>query len=427
MDYIAELQMEMSLGFWLSNLISVLIANAIFFVRLRRREHFLIRISLSLIVYLAVVIFLSPILVHYVDPSMSWWLSFLLCVAVGCVCFKPTFINIVFCVICAFALQNTQNIIVEYIVYLAGGEFFNGTTFAVTYVAMGAVVYTLAYFLLAKKLKKDSDLIFRKNYTVVAVAVIFLFSSTGYLNYLPYDTPAHNWLTRLFRIGVNFVVILLMMAYRHNKDLMDDKEVLQVIIAKGNEQFKSMREYMEVIDIKCHDLKKFMNAQNFEEGVNKEIAGELAKSVEEYRNTPKTGIAALDVVLYDKIIVCKKNGIVLTYMIDGDDLNRLKSVDIATIFNNLLYNAIEYVKTLDSEEKRLISLNVQTKFNCLFIVVENYCEDEICFMNGLPVTSKGESHGFGLKSIKYAVGNYGGTFNVKCEDHLFSVDIIIPL
>ena len=397
------------------------------FIRLRRREHFVLRVLPCLISGIAIYIFLSPVLVNYVDPSSSWWLSYALCVIAGCICFRHKFTDIIFCVTCAYAIQNSLNIVVEHIRYLVGERAFGGAVFPVTYIAFAIVIYTIAYFLLVRKIKKGTDVIMKNNYAVIAVAVIMLFSATGYLNFLPYDTVAHNWLTRLFRIGVNMTVVLLMMAYRHNKDLMDEKAVMQTIIAKGNEQFRSMKDYMEVIDIKCHDLKKFMQSQNFSEGANSEIASELAQSVEEYRNTPKTGIPALDVVLYDKIIICKKNGITLTYMIDGNDLNQLKSVDVATIFNNLLYNAIEYTKKLDDEEKRLISLNVQTKYNCLFIVAENYCEEQIKFANGLPVTSKGDNHGFGLKSVKYAVENYGGTMEVKCEDQIFAVNIIIPL
>ena len=427
MDYLYELQSEMTLSFWLLNVLSVIFADIIFFVRLRRREHFALRAVCSTAGWLIFFFFLSPVVVHYVARGASWWLAFILSIAAGCVCFKHKFVDVVFCVTGALAVQNTGNLIVEHIGYLAVGGMFTGWLLAVVYIPVVAAVDAAAYFLFARRIKKGSAGIMKNKYAVVAVSVILLMSATGYLNYLPHDTVLQNWLTRGFRIGINMVVILLMLAYRHNKDLMDEKAVMQAVIAKGNEQFRAMKDYMEVIDIKCHDIKKFMQMQNFREGANREIASELIQSVEEYRNTPKTGVAALDVVLYDKIIICKKNDITLTYMIDGDDLGTLKPVDIATIFNNLLYNAIEYVKTLDEKEKRLISLNVHTKYNCLFIIAENYCEHDLRFMGGLPVTSKGLEHGFGLKSVKYAVESYGGTLAVQCADGLFSVNILIPL
>ena len=40
--------------------------------------------------------------------------------------------------------------------------------------------------------------------------------------------------------------------------------------------------------------------------------------------------------------------------------------------------------------------------------IENYCEDELEFRNGLPVSTKGDDnyHGFGMKSIQYVVEKY---------------------
>ena len=40
-------------------------------------------------------------------------------------------------------------------------------------------------------------------------------------------------------------------------------------------------------------------------------------------------------------------------------------------------------------------------------MIENYCEDELEFRNGLPVSTKGDDnyHGFGMKSIQYVVEN----------------------
>jgi len=47
----------------------------------------------------------------------------------------------------------------------------------------------------------------------------------------------------------------------------------------------------------------------------------------------------------------------------------------------------------------------------------------------LPVTTKKDTfnHGYGLKSIRYAVQKYGGVVSVDQKDHWFELKILIPL
>ena len=63
------------------------------------------------------------------------------------------------------------------------------------------------------------------------------------------------------------------------------------------------------------------------------------------------------------------------------------------------------------------------------IHIENYCENELKFRDGLPISTKGDDnyHGFGMKSIQYVVEKYGGNLVVNLEDKIFSVDIIFPV
>ena len=64
----------------------------------------------------------------------------------------------------------------------------------------------------------------------------------------------------------------------------------------------------------------------------------------------------------------------------------------------------------------------------LGIHIENYCEEELRFQNGLPLSTKGDAnyHGFGLKSIWHVVEKYGGNIVVSFENRIFSLDTIFP-
>ena len=115
-------------------------------------------------------------------------------------------------------------------------------------------------------------------------------------------------------------------------------------------------------------------------------------------------------------------------MIDGEKLTGIKSGDIAAIFGNALDNAIECAAELPVE-KRIISLIGYARQDVMGIHIENYCEYELEFRNGLPVSTKGDDnyHGFGMKSIQYVVEKYGGNLVANLEEKIFSVDILFPV
>ena len=119
----------------------------------------------------------------------------------------------------------------------------------------------------------------------------------------------------------------------------------------------------------------------------------------------------LDAVLTSKSLYCQNNGIGLTCVADGSALNFMEDMDISALFGNILDNAIESVQKLNEQEKRLIHLSVAKQKQFLRIRCENYCEEQLKFENGMPVTTKKDRrfHGFGMKSIKSTAAKYGGS------------------
>lgn len=74
------------------------------------------------------------------------------------------------------------------------------------------------------------------------------------------------------------------------------------------------------------------------------------------------------------------------------------------------------------EEKRLIHLTVSAKKKFVFIKVENYCEEKVeVNEHGILPTSKADkdNHGFGIKSICYAVQKYDGGVNFGVKNNWF--------
>ena len=143
----------------------------------------------------------------------------------------------------------------------------------------------------------------------------------------------------------------------------------------------------------------------------------------------KTGCDALDVVLTEKSFICQEKKINLTYMMDGEKLNFMNESDIYSIFGNAIDNAIEYLTSKVEEGKRFIRISSKEDKGMFLIHIENYFEDKLNLVDGLPETTKGDRsiHGFGLKSVRMICQEYGGELYVKNSGSLFVLNIFLPI
>ena len=119
----------------------------------------------------------------------------------------------------------------------------------------------------------------------------------------------------------------------------------------------------------------------------------------------------------------------MTCFADAHNLDFIDVMDVCAIFGNAIDNAIECEQKIRDPQMRLIKVNVYTQNRFLLIRVENYCENQVDFDSGLPVTTKADRqmHGYGVKSMKRAVEKYGGHLNLEQEDNWFRITALIPM
>ena len=116
-------------------------------------------------------------------------------------------------------------------------------------------------------------------------------------------------------------------------------------------------------------------------------------------------------------------------MADASRLDFMKLEDIYAIFGNALDNAIEAVMDLEDVEKRIIGVKIITQNDLVAVQIQNYYEKELRFQDGIPVTTKRNKydHGFGMKSIRHIAEKYDGTITVQAKDHIFILQILLPV
>ena len=205
----------------------------------------------------------------------------------------------------------------------------------------------------------------------------------------------------------------------------------QMLFQQQREQYELRKEYIDVINRKCHDLKHQISAlrKMSAEGEKNQYLDEIEKSVMIYDSLIKTGNEVLDTILTEKSLYCEKEKIVWTCMADGECLLFVDPVDLYTLLGNAFDNAMEAVCQFENQDQRVISLNIIRKKQLAVIRMENYFQNEIHMVDGMPMTNKGnkDDHGIGLHSIQMIAEKYGGSISVTTENHIFELCIVLPI
>ena len=240
------------------------------------------------------------------------------------------------------------------------------------------------------------------------------------------ESPMLNIVTKILYVGFSFTILTICAGIFSQSEQEEQIGVLHQLWRQDRAQFESVKANMDVINMKCHDLKHILD--RIEDKLTGEEAASLREAIQFYDANIKTGNEVLDVVLCEKAMTCQKSGISFSCMADGEKLDFLTPVQTYTLFGNIIDNAVEAVKPLPLEE-RVISLSCWEEKDSLVVEESNYFSGRLELDPGRPATSKGDSsrHGFGTKSIQYIAAQYGGTMDIKVVDNMFFLTVRFPL
>ncbi len=141
-----------------------------------------------------------------------------------------------------------------------------------------------------------------------------------------------------------------------------------------------------------------------------------------------SGNSIVDAILNEKAEQAKENRIKLEFSGALPDNNFIEPFDISTIFSNALDNAIEAAKKSNDPE-RFIRTSVVSRGKCILVSIENTVECNIKISSNLLESTKSnkEQHGFGLKNISESVEKYTGSLELKCENNIFTLEILLSV
>ena len=430
-------------------LFELLAAEGIFSFKLRRRNHFPVRVLVSVGICLIFAVF-YPLMDYTVMYNSGIFFAIFLMTLFGFrFCFDESWWNILFCALAAYSVQHiafvTYNMVImgldlENILSQMGsvlnpyGNYdMQGGVNPLTVLAY-ADCYVLIYwyfgYFLNERMQRNEDLSLGRKpliaFSGLLIAVDIVLHMVTVMNTAADRTSV--MLEYSYNLLCCILVLFLQFGILSRRQLEQSNDQLQQMLAQREKQYEIRRESMDIINIKHHDLKHQLGL--LRKVVDRQTLQGMEDAVNRYDTIVSTGNEYLDLLLTEKSMLCQAKKIMFTYIADGQKLNFMEPGDVYSLFGNATENAIEYVEKLEDEEKRFIHLSVKAVGGLVTVHVENYFEGQEWNMaEGLPGTTKENKsyHGFGLRSIRMTAEKYGGEMSVHAADHLFSLDVVLPL
>lgn len=403
-----------------------------------RRENFAIRAAVAIGLML-----LNSVLWHYLSmhvPSTAWVISamgiakYLLFFLIGYgsiqLCMRCEKSEAMFCMTCALATQHLSYVLYDDVLALSGWAYDSAQAVAIISAVM-LLVYLAAYYLFVRKMKQHPELSFQNRENLIVGGLLILFTIVIKFIMEPYLSARS--MTKLYVLVSIYDVVCCVLALMleqglfRNQALTDEKNFLTQLVHMQEEQYRTSKANVEMVNIKCHDMKHQIS--HITSTTDPDAIRELEQIISVYDSSLQTGNEILDVCLMEKKLLCEKNSIKLDCIANGQCLSFMQPSDLFSMFGNALDNAMEAVCKLDDVEKRIIFVSVKEELGMAIIHVENNYTGELIMADGIPRTSKDDEfyHGYGVKSIRMVVEKYDGNMALLPQNGIFNLNITIPM
>lgn len=397
-----------------------------------RRENFAIRAAAAIGLML-----LNSVLWHHLSgiiPSKAWAISamgiakYLLFFLIGYgsiqLCMRCEKSEAMFCMTCALATQHLSYVLYDDVLALSGWAYDSVQAVAIISAVM-LLVYLAAYYLFVRKMKQHPELSFQNRENLIVGGLLILFTIVIKFIMEPYLSARS--MTKLYVLVSIYDVVCCVLALMlerglfRNQALTDEKNFLTQLVHMQEEQYRTSKANVEMVNIKCHDMKHQIS--HITSTTDPDAIRELEQIISVYDSSLQTGNEILDVCLMEKKLLCEKNSIKLDCIANGQCLSFMQPSDLFSLFGNALDNAMEAVCKLDDVEKRIIFVSVKEELGMAIIHVENNYTGELIMADGIPRTSKDDEfyHGYGVKSIRMVVEKYDGNMALLPQNGIFNL------
>lgn len=415
--------------FWITELLEQYIAALLFCSNYPRKPHFTLRAILGFILTVAVM----PL----IPNSTSIWkvirytISFFTMVLMMKFCYSASWSQALFS---TSAGRATKFFVANFIYLLnANGNIFhiqNSDASAVLELfAFYIPIYVLAYFIFVRRIQTE-EYDSPDNWSLKLISFLILFLCVIVNRFVKDFGPREPNVIiaeSLYGMICSGLCLFLQFEICRRIHIQKQEEMVRVLWWEEQKQLCESRKTMELINIKCHDIRHRIAESEIR--LSETEKKELNDLIRIYDSYLDTGNPTLNIIMADRGLLCEQKKIQLSFMGDATCLNTLSEADVFSLFGNALNNAINAVLAV-AEEKRQVSVIIQQRGNLVSASVINYYSGDLAFSNGLPVTTAEDDpgyHGYGMRSMQMVAQRHGGDIKVTAENGMFTLHVWFTL
>ena len=359
-------------------------------------------------------------------------------------CFHTGLAGAAFCAVVGYTVENLAaavgniaGLLIEAIApqHTTGGSLFLAMTVRMAISAV--LVYAAFYLLFVQRIRHHGIDISPSPGTYLFLVGVILFNvafDIASKRLASFGVPlGYVLLARSAVIALCLYTLLLEYEMLFNRHMQAEAAATARLMEDWKSQYQISRDTIDAINVKCHDIRhQIRHLEDNAEGtrvVDREVLADIAREVNVYDSTVKTGNDALDTILTEKSLLGEREGIRLSCIADGEALGFMGAVEIYSLFGNAIENAFEAVRQVEDPDQRVVSLMVKRVAGMVSIHVDNPYVGEVRFSDGVPASSKGDdlNHGFGFKSMRLVAERHGGTLTAGADGQTFRLDALIPM
>lgn len=417
----------------------LLVSESVFLIDIPKRKHFIPRLAAGLMVQIVLGALWDSIIIPMIPQLLMQriliYLGYAFLTTIPILCgFEIRIQELVFILAGGYATEHMIFSLSKFGLYLFRGEYqLYGSLPHLLLTRYGIYVAGafLVYFLIIRRKGKINKLQ-NSDFRIVVLAFIIMVFAIGVSAYWSYEY-AGTQMGELICPAYGFLccALVLMMEYYvlHENSMKREQEMMEQLLQMSAVQQKSSKDAIDIINMKCHDLKHQMKAlaKIEDDRSRSEYLKEIRDAVSIYDATYHTGCSALDYILREKTLIFNERKIEFSCMVEGRMISYMASADVYALMGNALDNALERVLK-EKEGERVISFQIRHHHDMTLIHLENRCSSQLEFEDGIPVTEKNDKtkHGFGVKSMCYIVEKYHGELFMSVQDGKFNLDILFP-
>ncbi|MFQ9515777.1 MAG: sensor histidine kinase [Eubacterium sp.] len=303
------------------------------------------------------------------------------------------------------------------------------------YIPVNCVTFAIVIILLLLYVKwsdKTIEYNISKRYILIfIVGVLFIGSFISCVQYIGFAKD-NDLVSRFATLGLTvssivFVVIAFLLILNKNKNehLRKEMEINEKLIKSQEEYYTMLLEKEEETKKFRHDIQNHIYCMHtlLKDKEYDELNRYFAKMDSEFKNLKggiHTGNNLVNAIVnniknkYEDVKICWTGNI-------PANIN-LSSMDLCTIFSNLLSNAFEAACQADKKE---INVSIKIMEAKLLITITNYVKVQPYIVDGNLVSSKKEkNHGYGIKNIRKCVEENNGMLNISYQKNVFTAEVL---